>query len=62
MGSLFDHYGKLIVGIMAAILIIVVVVVIGNQFKHSSVTQFNNLENVVNEQMVDLQSDDNITP
>lgn len=56
MGAIFEKYSGMIIGIIVAILLIGVVILIGNQFKSSSTSQFNNLETVVNDQIKEIQT------
>jgi hypothetical protein len=56
MGAIFEKYSGMIIGIIVAILLIGVAILIGNQFKESSATQFYNLETVVDGQIDGLQT------
>ncbi|SHJ01527.1 hypothetical protein [Parasporobacterium paucivorans] len=51
MGAIFEKYSGMIIGIIAAIILIGVSVGIGNQFKTSSATQFTNLEGIITEEV-----------
>lgn len=54
MGAIFEKYSGMIIGIIVAVVLIGVVILIGNQFKTSSSSQFEKLETIVNQHMEDL--------
>lgn len=56
MGAIFEKYSGMIIGIIVAILLIGVAILIGNQFKTSASSQFNQLETVVNKELDEMKT------